>query len=110
MKGFWRALPHLTIVLSMATVTFFVIDRINRSMAFMTSEMSKFMFLALAICALLTSCSLLGYHWKADARSVRKEQKELQKQKEQAEILFRQHEAVREPEKEAEPSDGPNPD
>ncbi len=51
MKWFWRGLPHLTIDLSLMTLTFFVIDRINRSMAFMTSEMSKFTFAGLAVCS-----------------------------------------------------------
>ena len=96
MKWFWRGLPHLTIDLSLMTLTFFVIDRINRSMAFITSEMSKFLFLGLAVCSLLTSCALLGQYWKADARNARKEQKEMLKQKELADQLFRQHEAARE--------------
>ena len=81
MKWFWRGIPHLTIILSLMTLTFFVIDRINRSMAFMTSDMSKFLFAGLSLCALLISCALLGSQWKADARSARKEQKERLKQK-----------------------------
>lgn len=95
MKWFWRGLPHVTIILSLMTLTFFAIDRINRSMAFMTSEMSKFTFAGLALCALLTSCALIGQYWKADARSARKERKELQRQKELSDELFRQHETAR---------------
>ncbi len=35
-----RIIPHITIVLSLMTLTFFVIDRFNEVMAFMTSELS----------------------------------------------------------------------
>ena len=91
MKWFQKALPHLTIILSLMTVTFFCIDRINRSMAFMTSEMSKWLFVGLAVCAFLTSCCLIGYHWREEGRHARKEIREQMKQKEMADRLFTNH-------------------
>ena len=43
-----KLIPHITIVLALMTLTFFVIDRFNSFMDFMTSEMSKWVFAALA--------------------------------------------------------------
>ena len=45
-----RFIPHLTIILSVMTLVFFVIDRFNEIMAFMTSELSKWVFALLALC------------------------------------------------------------
>ncbi len=72
MKWIKRALPHVTIVLSLMTLTFFCIDRVNTNMAFMTSELSKWVFMLLAVCALLSSLMLAGFHWRDDARQARK--------------------------------------
>ena len=67
-----RFLPHLTLVLSLMTLTFFCIDRVNTGMAFMTSELSKWVFAALALCALLSSLFLIGANWREEARMQRK--------------------------------------
>lgn len=72
MKWIKRALPHFTIVLALMTLTFFCIDRVNTNMAFMTSELSKWVFMLLAVCALLASLMLIGFHWRDDARQARK--------------------------------------
>ena len=75
MKWIKRALPHATIVLSLMTLTFFAIDRVNTGMAFMTSELSKWVFMLLAVCALVTAVLLIGQNWRNDARQARKLQR-----------------------------------
>ena len=53
MKKLIRLLPHATLILSLMVLTFFVIDRFNEYMAFMSSEISKWVIAGLALCALL---------------------------------------------------------
>lgn len=72
MRLFRRAIPHITLVLSLMTLTFFVIDRVNTGMAFMTSELSKWVFFLLAVFALIGSVILVGYYWRDDARAARR--------------------------------------
>ena len=72
MKKLFRAIPHLTIVLSLMTLTFFCIDRVNRGMAFMTSELSKWVFAALAVCALSSAVSLVALRWRTDDEKAKK--------------------------------------
>ena len=76
-----RFIPHLTIVLSVMTLIFFCIDRVNEIMAFMTSEMSKYLFALLAVCAIITSICLIHEHFREDAR---REARELRRQKREA--------------------------
>ena len=74
-----RFIPHLTIILSVMTLVFFVIDRFNEIMAFMTSEMSKWVFALLALCAIITSVCLIIENFREDdrreARELRRRQK-----------------------------------
>lgn len=74
-----RFIPHLTIILSMMTLVFFVIDRFNEIMAFMTSELSKWVFALLALCAIITSVCLIIENFREDdrreARELRRRQK-----------------------------------
>ena len=51
-------------ILAMMTLTFFVIDRFNEFMDFMTSEMSKWVFAALAVFAIATAVRLIAADWK----------------------------------------------
>ena len=74
-----RFIPHLTIILSVMTLVFFVIDRFNEIMAFMTSELSKWVFALLALCAIITSVCLIIENYREDdrreARELRRRQK-----------------------------------
>ncbi len=74
-----RFIPHLTIILSVMTLVFFVIDRFNEIMAFMTSELSKWVFALLALCAIITSVCLIIENFREDdrreARELRRRQK-----------------------------------
>ncbi len=70
-----RFLPHITLVLGLMTLTFFGIDRVNTGMAFMTSELSKWVFAALALTAIVTSVFLIGSNWREEARAARRKQR-----------------------------------
>ena len=67
-----RILPHLTIILGLMTVVFYIVDGFNEVMAFMASELSKQVFLALAISAIISSVLLISRQWKEDDRKARK--------------------------------------
>ena len=67
-----RILPHLTIILGIMTLVFYVVDGFNAVMAFMASELSKQVFLVLAICAIISSVMLISRQWKEDDRKARK--------------------------------------
>ena len=67
-----KIIPHITIALSLMTLTFFVIDKFNEYMAFMTSELSKIVFAALAVCALITSICLIRENFREEDRKERR--------------------------------------
>lgn len=67
-----RALPHLTIILGLMTLVFYVVDGFNAVMAFMASELSKQVFMVLAVCAIISSIMLISRQWKEDDRKARK--------------------------------------
>jgi len=67
-----RALPHLTIILSVMTLVFFTVDGFNSVMAFMASDLSKHIFAVLAVCAIASSVMLIARQWKEDDRRARK--------------------------------------
>jgi len=73
MKRFFsRILPHAVIVLSLMTLTFFGIDRVNPIMAFMTSELSKWVFALLAVAGFFTAVLLIGMQWHEDDRRAKR--------------------------------------
>ena len=80
-KPITRILPHLTIVFSLMTLTFFVIDRINVAMAFMSSEQSKWVFTILAALSCPTAIMLIYSQWREDVRAARREAKRLTRKK-----------------------------
>ena len=67
-----RVMPHAVIVLSLMTLTFFSIDRVNPIMAFMTSELSKWVFALLAVTGFFTAVFLIGMQWHEDDRRARR--------------------------------------
>lgn len=67
-----RALPHLTIILGVMTLVFYVVDGFNAVMAFMASDLSKQVFMVLAVCAIISSIMLISRQWKEDDRKVSK--------------------------------------
>ena len=67
-----RVLPHLTIILAVMTLVFYVVDGFNAVMAFMASELSKQVFLVLAICAIISSVMLISRQWAEDDRKAKR--------------------------------------
>lgn len=63
-----KIIPHITIILSLMTIAFFIIDKFNEIMAFMTSEMSKWLFAVLALCAIITSVCLIRSNLQEEER------------------------------------------
>ena len=75
-----RALPHITIILGLMTLVFFVVDGFNPIMAFMSNELSKKIFAVLAVCAGTSSVMLIGRQWQEDDRRARKLARQQRKQ------------------------------
>jgi hypothetical protein len=67
-----RVLPHLTIILGVMTLVFYVVDGFNAVMAFMASDLSKQVFMVLAVCAIISSVMLISRQWKEDDRRAKK--------------------------------------
>ena len=75
-----RALPHITIILGLMTLVFFVVDGFNPIMAFMSNELSKKIFAVLAVCAVASSVMLIARQWQEDDRRARKLARQQRKQ------------------------------
>ena len=54
-KRIIRILPHLTIILSLMFITFWILDIYNPLMNFLSSDLSKGLLLLLCISALITA-------------------------------------------------------
>ena len=50
----WGFFAHASIIVGMMFAVFFVIDRVNPAMEFLTSGLSKWLMLLLALCAVMT--------------------------------------------------------
>ncbi len=84
-----RVLPHLTIILGVMTLVFYVVDGFNAVMAFMASDLSKQVFMVLAVSAIISSVMLISRQWKEDDRKARKAAKRLESAElEAAEAMF----------------------
>lgn len=55
MKRIIRILPHITIILSLMFITFWILDSYNPLMNFINSDLSKILLLIFCISALVTS-------------------------------------------------------
>ncbi len=75
-----RVLPHITIILGLMTLVFFVVDGFNPIMAFMANELSKKIFAVLAVCAVASSVMLIARQWQEDDRRARKLARQQRKQ------------------------------
>ena len=83
-----RALPHLTIILSLMTLVLYTVDDFNPIMAFMANAFSKQIFAVLAVCAAATSVMLIARQWHEDDRRTRK----LARQQHREELLAEEEE------------------
>jgi len=52
-QRFWGFLAHTSIIVGMMFVIFFVIDRFNPAMEFLSSSISKWLILVFAVCSIL---------------------------------------------------------
>ena len=55
------------------SLVFFIIERQNEVMAFMTSVMSQYVFAGLAVCAIVTSVCLIIENFREDDRRAARE-------------------------------------
>lgn len=78
-----KIIPHLSLALGLMVLTFFVIDRFNDVMAFMTSELSKWVIAGLALTSVITSVCLIAENIKAKVRAAALEEKRRQRLLEQ---------------------------
>ena len=84
-----RALPHLTIILGLMTLVFYVVDGFNAVMAFMASDLSKQVFMVLAVTSIISSVMLISRQWKEDDKKARKAaRKQEEAEAAAAELLF----------------------
>ena len=75
-----RALPHLTIILSLMTLVLYTVDGFNPIMAFMANAFSKQIFAVLAVCGIASSVMLIARQWQEDDRRARKLARQQRKQ------------------------------
>ena len=52
-------LPHVAILLANMYIVFFVLDRVNRAMAFINNSITKFLLLILALVSIFNACMLI---------------------------------------------------
>ena len=70
---FWGFLSHTSIIVGMMFVVFFVIDRFNPAMDFLGSTLSKWLILALAVCAFLNGLLSAVYLFQKQRRSMERQ-------------------------------------
>lgn len=71
-----KALPHAAIVLSGMLAVFFLIDRVNKPMAFMTNEFHKRITFVLAILAIYLAVRRIGAIRRAERDDYRRKLKQ----------------------------------
>jgi uncharacterized integral membrane protein len=67
-QRFWGFLSHSSIIVGMMFVIFFVIDRFNPAMEFLTSNISKWLILLFALCSILNGLFSAVFVSKAKAK------------------------------------------
>jgi hypothetical protein len=55
MKGLIRILPHITIILALMFIVFWILDLLNPNMNFINSGLSKLLLLIFSISSLVTA-------------------------------------------------------
>ncbi len=74
-----KILPHAAIVLAGMLVVFFVIDRINKPMGFMTNEFHKIITFALALLAIYMAVRLISIDRRAERMAYKRRLRDAQK-------------------------------
>ncbi len=60
MKNFSKIVPHVSIIISLMMLTFFVIDRINPYMQFIDHPMTKWLLAIFSVSSFVTACLLIA--------------------------------------------------
>ena len=72
LRLFKKLLPHIAIVISGMLIVFFVIDRFNKPMGFMTNELHKKLTFVLALLAIYFSIQLISLQRRAERAEYRR--------------------------------------
>lgn len=54
-----RLLPHVTLILALMMLTFFVIDCFNEAMAFLNNTLTKRLLCVFSVCAIILSVAVI---------------------------------------------------
>ena len=73
-----RLLPHVAIVISGMLIVFFVIDRVNKPMGFMTNEFHKRITFVLALLAIYFAVQLIALQRRAERAEYKRRLREAQ--------------------------------
>lgn len=72
LRLFDRAIPHAAIVISGMLITFFLIDRVNKPMAFMTNEFHKRITFALALLCVYLAVRRIAWQRAREREAMRR--------------------------------------
>lgn len=61
LKGMYKLMPHISIIISVMMIVFFFIDRVNSAMAFINNDITKILLLILSIISIINSIFLIYY-------------------------------------------------
>lgn len=61
LKGIYKLMPHISIIISVMMIVFFFIDRVNSAMAFINNDITKMLLLILSIISIINSIFLICY-------------------------------------------------
>ncbi len=65
MKQYFRdLLPHLSIILSLMMIVFFILDQFNDAMAFINNKGTKTLLLILSVLSVINAVCLIAEHRK----------------------------------------------
>ena len=73
-----KIVPHIAIVLAGMLIVFFVIDRVNKPMGFMTNEFHKRITFVLALLAIYFAVQLIALQRRAERAEYRRRLRETQ--------------------------------
>ena len=73
-----KLLPHVAIVISGMLIVFFVIDRVNKPMGFMTNEFHKKITFVLALLAIYFAVQLIALQRRAERAEYKRRLREAQ--------------------------------
>ena len=61
MKTITKVLPHISIIISVMLIVFFVIDRFNGAMGFLDNDGAKVLISVLGVTSIINSIMLIGF-------------------------------------------------